>query len=55
MNEEPSAPPPAALDETAPGRKAWVKPEIQELDHELTNNQSPYRGGQDGLAYSGGS
>ena len=53
MNEQPPAPP-AALDESAQERKIWVKPEIQELDHELTETG----GGSslnyfDGYGYSG--
>ncbi len=35
MNEQPPAPT-AALDENAPEKKTWIRPEIQELDHELT-------------------
>ena len=47
MNEQPSVPP-AALDGNAPEKKVWAKPEIQELDHELTSNASG-GGGYDGL------
>ncbi len=49
MNEQPLTSP-AALDENAPERKIWAKPEIQELDHELTENSRPHVGGYDGIA-----
>ena len=54
MNEQPITPP-AALEGNAPERKIWVKPEIQELDHELTNSGSaPSPNHYDGNGYSSG-
>ncbi len=51
MNEQPFTPP-AVLDKDAPERKAWVKPEIQELDHELTALRSAGSISGDLLGYS---
>ena len=51
MNELPPAPP-AALDENAPERKSWAKPEIQELDHELTRASVGTHSDGNALAYS---
>ena len=43
--------PPAAAEREASLRKPWVKPEIQELDHEFTNEQK-FGSGSDGTNYS---